>query len=321
MRAYGIITAISFLLLVSNCSNEEEYSGTVYLQTQAMVDDFGKSGFRTINGDLIIGPRGYVCNTPNFPQNCQDPTDIHSLSPLRRTTNISGKLEVFDMPELQSLEGLGNIHSIGGYLLIRNNSNLDDVTALQGIENVGGVDIYLSKKVPIIGFLPEQTFIKGGIYISYAAKVEGLNRLREASINDNVAFIGVDEINIFHDVTSFEGGNLLFGECGEININVLADVNASLEIGSQYISDLYAFQNIRSVTKGLKIFLSSQLTSLDGLEQLTTTSKLRISDNPNLSDFCAVTGLLQANSNIGFEVEKNKYNPSIQDILNGKCQE
>jgi hypothetical protein len=48
---------------------------------------------------------------------------------------------------------------------------------------------------------------------------------------------------------------------------------------------------------------------------------LRISDNPNLSDFCAVKGLLETNVNIGYEVARNKYNPSIQDVLTGKCKE
>jgi hypothetical protein len=36
MRTYEIIVAISTLLLASNCNDDEEYSGTVYLETQAM---------------------------------------------------------------------------------------------------------------------------------------------------------------------------------------------------------------------------------------------------------------------------------------------
>ena len=67
-----------------------------------------------------------------------------------------------------------------------------------------------------------------------------------------------------------------------------------------------------------RIYENPNLISLNGLENLAI-SALRINDNVNLSNFCALP-YSEDNDNLWlYETEGNAFNPTPTDLLEGNC--
>lgn len=65
------------------------------------------------------------------------------------------------------------------------------------------------------------------------------------------------------------------------------------------------------------------MTSFDGLENLTSIDgDLIIDTNSELSDFCALSALLQNNGlNGSYTISSNGFIPSQQDMIDGNCNQ
>lgn len=114
-------------------------------------------------------------------------------------------------------------------------------------------------------------------------------------------------------MTSLEGLHL----ADEINEGIFL-------IGNIKLTDIKPLQNIRFVGKALRISQNHELASLEGLQNLVKVDldllePIVITENLILEDYCSMLPLLKANPDVLLEVEKNAYNPTAQDILEGTC--
>lgn len=74
---------------------------------------------------------------------------------------------------------------------------------------------------------------------------------------------------------------------------------------------------------------NTSLTSLAGLENLITVNNMYIGQDPggtpvpnqNLSDFCAFQNLFSNGSYGDVNIANNSYNPTVQNIIDGKCSQ
>src|SRR5690554_5107198 len=64
--------------------------------------------------------------------------NITDLTPLSNLTSVGGYLVIYNNSNLTNLDGLNNLTSVGGYLVIYNNSNLTNLDGLNNLTSVGG---------------------------------------------------------------------------------------------------------------------------------------------------------------------------------------
>ena len=97
---------------------------------------------------------------------------------------------------------------------------------------------------------------------------------------------------------------------------------AELSILSMPITNLGTLPALANSLEDVFIEGNDNLVSLNGLSISRISGELRIVDNVVLSDFCALTPLIQGG---GFTAEyfviANAFNPTLQDIIDGNCSQ
>lgn len=91
--------------------------------------------------------------------------------------------------------------------------------------------------------------------------------------------------------------------------------------GNSSLEDINDLQNIKSIGGHLIIYNNSRLENLEGLDNLQSIGRnLIIESNEKLSDFCALKSLLETFKIEGlFSIKENSFNPTKENIINGKC--
>ncbi len=115
-------------------------------------------------------------------------------------------------------------------------------------------------------------------------------------------------------------GNLLLA-----NIKGLISLTSVGEIyfyANPELLSLEGLGKITSIKNGIQLSNNVKLTNLDGLINVTgAMNGIRISGNTALKDFCGITKLINSGGNTGvYQVSSNGYNPTAQDIKDGKCK-
>src|SRR5690606_6408322 len=62
---------------------------------------------------------------------------ITDLTPLSNLTSVGGYLYIYNNSNLNNLDGLSNLTSVGGYLHIRSNSSLNNLDGLSKLSSLG----------------------------------------------------------------------------------------------------------------------------------------------------------------------------------------
>ena len=172
--------------------------------------------------------------------------NINNLNALSQIISIGKSFSIRENPSLSSLVGLENIISIGGQLEIFNNPTLSSLEGLDYLTSIGG-----NLKIPVNPSLLCLT---------------GLENL--TSVGGNLEFWRNDSITI---LTGLEN---------------LTSIGADLYIGTNNsLLSLSGLENLTSIGGTLRIMSNSSLTSLAGLENIdgTSISYLDIRDNSSLS--------------------------------------
>src|SRR5690606_35231691 len=97
-------------------------AGSIIFTTQADIDDFATNH---PNCTEISGGL-YISGN-----------DITDLSPLSNLTSIGGYIGIYNNSNLDNLDGLSNLTSVGGYLDISYNSSLTNLDGLSNLTSVG----------------------------------------------------------------------------------------------------------------------------------------------------------------------------------------
>ncbi|MGY6649421.1 hypothetical protein [Wenyingzhuangia sp. IMCC45574] len=256
----------------------KSFFGDYEIESQAVLNEFASNNFTRVRGSLFI-------------------FDCEDLSPLSLLTTIDGKLEIrTNKVELERLNGLENITSVGGDLNIYQNRGIKSLEGLDNLKALGGnVSIYENSRLETLSNLDGLARITGFVNIysnPNLVSLDGLNEISEVSshvdINNNKS---LTHLNGFKNITSV--GNTL-----GINSN-------------QALIRLDGFNHLISVESKFEILENRSLVDISSLQDLTSVGALSIKGNSSLKDFCVLNTV---NFGESYAVSANGYNPKKSDL-------
>ncbi len=345
--------------VVSTCANNGGiFNGNLRLSTQQEVNDFGVSGFTSVNGNVTIGDESTY-------------TDITNLGPLASITNISDDLKIIGNENLQSLQDMSNIATVGGSLFIENNPSLTSLsgfTSLTSVEflyindndaltSLAGCDNFTSiQNLQVSGNdgLTSLSGFNNSISIGLRFAILGNNSLTSLQGLDIFGLTSQNDLTVSSNnaLTSLQGiesiSSLRFLTIHNNNaLNSLTSLENLTTVLDLDINDNDALLNLEGLgqlqARSLLVSNNDALLSLNGIENLTIIVNFSIINigvrqwegdctgyvdgpNPSLTDLCALQNVLinsnwNSNNDYCVVVVNNAYNPSGQDILNGNCSQ
>lgn len=230
-----------------------------------------------------------TCNTAVCPPgdvefNTQAQLDYFILQ-YPNCTQLSGALEIYDTiseDRITNLNALQNITHIEGLTRIMY-TEIENFEGLNNLETTGaGLHISLNGSLVDFQGMENLQEVGGSLTISNCDSLESFDGLQGVT-----TVYGGITLNSCPLITNFEGFDSL-----------------TQVVGSQSINEMRIYDN-------------NSLTSLDGLENLTTiATNLRIEHNPLLNSLSALSGITQ----IGADVEMQSFelhiqgNPSLQTL-------
>lgn len=269
--------------------------GDVILRTQAEVDAF--CGCEVIEGDLEIGD-----------YTSENNTDIVDLNNLIKTNTINGSL-IIGRTRLKNIHGFNNLTSIGNDLVFINNPLLENFEGLDKLEDVMHT-IYIDKN-DLLNSLKglNQLETCGSFNLVFCPSIKSLKGL------DNLKL--VDRSFIIRQNKQIENTN---------GIEQLQKTGAELVFFSNpNLQRINGLDNFIRVGGSLVIQENLQLESMIGLTNVQSANQLVIRENPNLSDCCPISHLIDTNPANGqvsglIEIEQNLlFCNSVEEILQN-CQ-
>ncbi len=281
----GFSILFSALFLCASFSLLAQCDGDIILETQEDVDNFASNyGCDVITGDLIVG------NAP-WPEI----SNISNLEGLSIITNVTGSLGI-RRNIIRNLEGLENLISVGGELIVGYN---DSLTVLQGLENLDSIGIGLiiidNDALVSLHGMQNLTSIDGYLEILYNGAITSLEGL------ENLTSVGQFNINSNHDLISLDGLENLATVGASLNISEndgLTTINGLESLtsigGTLIIADtpelihVEGLQNLTSVGNTLLIAYCDTLTTIEGFQSLTSVGKIDVFENPNLDMCCSM---------------------------------
>ena len=185
----------------------------------------------------------------------------------------------------KSIDFLKSINFIGKNLIINDNPNLSNLKGLENVSLIGGrLNIYENPSLSLLDGLEKLNSVR-----------------REVIIGSNPVLLNFD------------------------GLRNLSSIGTALIIGlNPALPNIDGLSKLTSVGGLLYIDSNATLSNLEGLRNLTLVSgNLYINNNPVLSSFCGLQPLLKDSDFKGdyHSVDKNGYNPTKQNIIDGNCKE
>jgi hypothetical protein len=224
-------------------------------------------------GNLMVGngqclPDGIILSSQsqidNFPTNYPDCTEIlgdveikgpiTNLNGLSQIIIINGFLNIHDSA-LINLEGLNNLTTIIGDLIIFNNSSMQDTAGVENLSNIQGeLDITGNSSLSAITNFQNITSLGDGIFPRDALR-----------IRSNIMLSDIQSLS---------------------NLQIL---NGDFQIMGTSLINLDALVNIQNIIGKVEIEFNGILTNIDGLQSINPSEIefLKITQNQFLSD-CAI---------------------------------
>lgn len=286
------------------------FEGSVRLQNQQEVEDFGKEGFNIINGWLEImdqyGPA----------------TDISDLSPLSGLMEIKGSVRIV-RSQLKNLQGLDKLKTVEGPVQISSNPELVNIQGLEALTSMKG-------RLTISGHPLLEN-------IDLFSNVQGINELYLVNNSKLV------EVNLMQEVEVIHYLNISGNESLETvkGLEKLTEVQTKIEIfENPVLQNLPQFNELVKVNK--QIFIANTLSTSLGFLKLEYAGSLYLEKNKKLEQFNGFNSLVAVESNVIisdnilledfcnfsslapppglFMTYGNAYNPSLESIKNGNCR-
>jgi len=182
--------------------------------------------------------------------------DVESLEGLDMLTTIGGDLRISWNPHIKNLTGLKSLTSIGGLSI-----TYTSLTSLSGLENIistgGNLNIWGNNALTSLSGLENLTSVSGDLYIG---DVNGGNALTNLTGLENLTSVGGNLHIVWNDtLTSLNGLANLTSVGGRLSIS-----------GNDALTNLSGLENITSIGGDLEIYSNPSLTNLSGLENITS---------------------------------------------------
>jgi len=107
-------------------------------------------------------------------------------------------------------------------------------------------------------------------------------------------------------------------------LNNLKSIKGFLYITNNYhLTNIEGLEGLSNISNRCLIFGNTILNSLDGLNKLQSIEdEFVIYDNDSLTDFCAIkNATLVLEKKYLLQIQRNKYNPTADDIIVGNCSQ
>jgi hypothetical protein len=255
----------------------------INFEWQEQIDNFQNNypGCTEIEGNVTIGI-------------LEVGSDINNLDGLNGLISIGGDLVILWNYQLENLIGLDNIISIGGNLIITENYVLNSLTGLENVSSVGGdIEIINNEYLGGVAGLTNLTTISGGLHI-YGNSLQSLWGFH------NLISIGED-LHIWY-TSSLNNLN---------GLENITSLNGSLSLSlNTSLNDLSALGNITSVGGDLSIGSCDGLDHLTGLENITNVGGLQISNNNYLTDLSGLNNLTSVGGDLWIA-----YNDELHSLI------
>jgi len=261
---------------------------------------------------------------------------------------IQNVISINENELLTNIDGLfRNMSYVNGDIAINNSYSLTEVNATSLQEDfiiAGDLTFGFGCNIKTINGFNNLSEVHSLHIIGDNAKVNGFNNI--STINGYLNFQNLTEITGFnklvevkaslnlHTVNDFTGLSSLTKIDGDFSINNTLvyniDVLSSLSSigGILYIGNNSNLQNINGLTgvnqiKSLNIYNNDLIENIDGLSSITSISDdINIEENASLSDFCGLDQLIRVEGyNGGYNINRNAYNPSLQNMIDGNCSQ
>jgi hypothetical protein len=237
-----------------------------------------------------------------------NPTDISDLTPLSNLSVINGQLQVSNT-SLTSLAGLGNVTTVAGNIVIRQNASLTSTGGLNSLTNIGGsMEISQNPVLVNLNGLTGITGLNGSLLVQINASLQnitGLSGLTSVGGSFHISRNGaLQNVNGLNSLISI-GGNFLIDENVALTnvdgLNGLTQIGQTLQVSKNtMLTNLDGLSNMTSLGAGLTILDNSALTDISGLGAIDPTAiiSLSIANNaqlavcnlPNICEYLAGSG-------------------------------
>ena len=305
-----------------------EINGSLRLECSTLTTLDGLYGLKTITDSLIIkdgnmtsfeGLRNLETIGGNFRVIAKSSnSSLRSLSSFKGLSSlksIGGDFEVnaksfsysSSLDALASFEGLESLETIGGNFKViaesSNSSSLRSLSSFKGLsslKSIGG-DFEVNAKSSYSSFLDA------------LESFEGLESLE--TIGGNFKVIAESSLFSLNSLASFKGLSGLKSIGGDFEVNAKS---------SSSLNSLASFEGLENLTNigGGKLTISNckSLNNIDILKNIESLNDISITECSKLYDFCVLKNVVQ-NMSGTFYLNKNGYNPTKYQLLNGECSQ
>ena len=285
------------------------YIGDIIFTTEQDLIDFQAAGYTKVRGNVIVSG-GEITTLQKLDNllteingslrlECSTLTTLDGLYGLK---TITDSLIIKD-GNMTSFEGLRNLETIGGNFRViakSSNSSLRSLSSFKGLsslKSIGG-DFEVNAK----SFSYSSS-------LDALASFEGLESLE--TIGGNFKVIG-PSLNF---LASFKGLSGLKSIGGDFEVNAKS---------SSSLNSLASFEGLENLTNigGGKLTISNckSLNNIDILKNIESLNDISITECSKLYDFCVLKNVVQ-NMSGTFYLNKNGYNPTKYQLLNGECSQ
>ena len=265
-------------------ATEGTYTGDIIFETEQDLIDFQTAGYTKVMGNIIV-----------------QGDNIRTLQKLNNLLQeIDGNLTI-NCHSLTSLDGLYNLKKITGNFI----TERAGITSYEGINNlteIGG-DFEVNAKS------------SSSSSLNSLASFEGLESLE--TIRGNFIVIAESSSSSFSlkSLSSFKGLSGLKSIGGDF------EVNAKSSFSLNSLASFEGLENLTNIGGGkLTIKYCSSLNNIDALKNIESLNDISITECSKLYDFCILKNVVQ-NMSGTFYLNKNGYNPTKYQLLNGECSQ
>lgn len=262
----------------------------------------------------------------------------------------SGRFSIINCPGINNLDGFSNLESVNGDLTISNgnipgaNIKLKTINGFNKLSSVTyslGLETAAGSGDRLVGYDGPLSSIKGFKSLKTVGAMfnVGGKNLTDISGFANLESIGQDTRIITTGLTGLEGlGKLKSAGLNEnrliyIQDNVklisikaltsLATITGVYIVRNDVLKDLQGLEKIKSMKGGVLVSENAKLTNIDGLANVEgAVNGISVNSNTVLKSLCGITKLVKGGGNASvYSVSGNGYNPTADDIKNGKCSQ
>ena len=329
-----------------------EINGSLRLECSTLTTLDGLYGLKTITDSLIIkdgnmtsfeGLRNLETIGGNFRVIAKSSnSSLRSLSSFKGLSSlksIGGDFEVnakssyssSSLDALESFEGLESLETIGGNFKViaesSNSSSLRSLSSFKGLsslKSIGGdfevnAKSFYSSSLDALESFEGLSGLKsiGGDFevgnLNSLESFEGLESLE--TIGGNFKVIAESSLFSLNSLASFKGLSGLKSIGGDFEVNAKS---------SSSLNSLASFEGLENLTNigGGKLTISNckSLNNIDILKNIESLNDISITECSKLYDFCVLKNVVQ-NMSGTFYLNKNGYNPTKYQLLNGECSQ